>query len=224
MSPALSAAMLLLAELRPKVMVCLFLALPKPVPAVLSRSHVHCTAPGVQPAFPCTDLHHVALSQHVRSQCAAHRSPVVTTSLARQDCAPRTGSNQGPDERECAHCLSLLQGLVDSGQLSAQARLLITGHSLGGALAVLAAFDIKRAMPEFRVQMYTYGTPYPGNRALAREFNELLPDTWHLIHDGVCPWLDCWGRMLAWEAACTAVRQSCSSHATRHTLLMTCTC
>ena len=79
----------------------------------------------------------------------------------------------------------LVQELVESGQLSAQARLLITGHSLGGALAVLAAFDIMRAMPDFKAQMYTYGTPYPGNRAFAHEFNELLPDTWHMIHDGV---------------------------------------
>ena len=77
------------------------------------------------------------------------------------------------------------QELVDSGQLSKQARLLMTGHSLGGALAVLAAFDIKRAMPDFQVKMYTYGTPYPGNRAFAHEFNELLPHTWHIIHDGV---------------------------------------
>ena len=74
---------------------------------------------------------------------------------------------------------------MDSGQLSQQARLLITGHSLGGALAVLAAFDIKRAMGSFRVELYTYGTPYPGNRAFARQFNALLPDTWHVIHDGV---------------------------------------
>ena len=81
----------------------------------------------------------------------------------------------------------LCQGLVDAGKLSAQARLMVTGHSLGGALAVLAAFDIKRAMGELRLEMYTYGTPYPGNRAFAREFDELLPDTWHVIHDGVRP-------------------------------------
>ena len=83
---------------------------------------------------------------------------------------------------------ALWQELVDLGQLSRQARLLITGHSLGGALAVLAAFDIKRALSDFRMEMYTYGTPYPANRAFAREFNELLPHTWHIIHDGVsCP-------------------------------------
>ena len=79
-----------------------------------------------------------------------------------------------------------------SGQLKAQARLLVTGHSLGGALAVLAAFDIKQAITSLRMEMYTYGTPYPGNRAFAREFNELLPEAWHIIHDGV--------RRLCWMA------------------------
>ena len=60
----------------------------------------------------------------------------------------------------------------------------MTGHSLGGALATLAAFDIKQALGAFCVQLYTFGTPYPGNRAFAREFNALLPDTWHIIHEG----------------------------------------
>ena len=80
-----------------------------------------------------------------------------------------------------------MQDLVESGQLSRYARLLVTGHSLGGALAVLAAFDIKSAMRDFALEMYTYGTPYPGNRAFAREFDALLPNTWHVIHDGVRP-------------------------------------
>ena len=78
-----------------------------------------------------------------------------------------------------------VQDLVASGQLSARARLLVTGHSMGGALAVLAAFDIKQAISSLCLELYTYGTPYPGNRAYAREFNELLPEAWHVIHDGV---------------------------------------
>ena len=79
-----------------------------------------------------------------------------------------------------------MQDLVDSGQLGKHARLLVTGHSLGGALATLAAFDIKQAVPALRMEVYTFGTPYPGNRAFAREYDALLPDTWHVIHDGVC--------------------------------------
>ena len=75
---------------------------------------------------------------------------------------------------------------MDSGQLGKHARLLVTGHSLGGALATLAAFDIKQAVPDLRMEVYTFGTPYPGNRAFAREYDALLPDTWHVIHDGVC--------------------------------------
>ena len=76
---------------------------------------------------------------------------------------------------------------MGSGQLSRHARLLVTGHSLGGALAVLAAMDIQLAMSDFCMEMYTYGTPYPGNRAFANEVNALLPNTWHVIHDGVGP-------------------------------------
>ena len=84
------------------------------------------------------------------------------------------------------HLKPLVQGLVDSGQLCEGARLMVTGHSLGGALATLAAFDIKQAMAHFRMQLYTYGSPYPGNRAFSREFNDLLPDTWHVIHGAAC--------------------------------------
>ena len=98
----------------------------------------------------------------------------VLLQRASVDCAVLT-----PSLRHC------VQNLVASGQLCEGARLLVTGHSLGGALATLAAFDIKQAMAHFRVQLYTFGTPYPGNRAFSREFNGLLPDTWHVIHDGV---------------------------------------
>lgn len=33
------------------------------------------------------------------------------------------------------------------------------GHSLGGALAVLAAYDIAKAFPSFQISCYTFGAP-----------------------------------------------------------------
>lgn len=35
----------------------------------------------------------------------------------------------------------------------------LAGHSLGGALATLAAYDIAKAFPSFEVSCYTFGAP-----------------------------------------------------------------
>lgn len=43
------------------------------------------------------------------------------------------------------------------------ASILVTGHSLGGALATLAAVDIKLHMPSLQVDFYTLGSPRVGN-------------------------------------------------------------
>ncbi|BDA51092.1 probable phospholipase A1-Igamma1, chloroplastic at C-terminar half [Coccomyxa sp. Obi] len=63
----------------------------------------------------------------------------------------------------------------------------VTGHSLGGALAQLAAHDIARAGQRcgkvVRVGCYTYGSPRVGNHAFAREFNQVVPHCWHIINN-----------------------------------------
>ena len=63
-----------------------------------------------------------------------------------------------------------------------------TGHSLGGALATLAAMDIRKACPDeatLDISCYTFGAPRTGNHAFAYEYNELVPDTWGIINDQV---------------------------------------
>lgn len=59
------------------------------------------------------------------------------------------------------------------------------GHSLGGSIACLAAFDIRQAFDFQRLQCYTFGAPRVGNSAFAKSYNEVVPATWHIINDQV---------------------------------------
>ena len=66
----------------------------------------------------------------------------------------------------------------------------LTGHSLGGALANLAAYDIARALERLhgrvtRVICYTFGSPRTGNHAFAHDYQRVVPDTWSIINDQV---------------------------------------
>lgn len=61
-------------------------------------------------------------------------------------------------------------------------RVLITGHSLGGALATLAARDVAELRPDADVRLYTFGSPRVGNRAFAAEVARLVPHTYAVIN------------------------------------------
>ena len=61
-------------------------------------------------------------------------------------------------------------------------RLFVTGHSLGGALAVLTALALARCghVPD---AVYTQGMPRPGNAAFAEGYNAVLGDrTYRLVY------------------------------------------
>lgn len=64
----------------------------------------------------------------------------------------------------------------------------ITGHSLGGALAILCAFDIATRGPcaefDLNIKTYTFGAPRVGNHAWARIYDATVPDTWQIINSG----------------------------------------
>ena len=70
------------------------------------------------------------------------------------------------------------------------------GHSLGGALATLAAFDLVRSCKSLNSSQgpatdpicYTFGAPRLGNHAFAHLFNTTVPNTWHVINDQVSCW------------------------------------
>ena len=61
--------------------------------------------------------------------------------------------------------------------------ILVTGHSLGGALATLGAHAIKTTFPASELTVYTYGQPRVGNRAFAHEYNGLISAHFAVIND-----------------------------------------
>ncbi|KAA6420730.1 MAG: hypothetical protein FRX49_09307 [Trebouxia sp. A1-2] len=58
----------------------------------------------------------------------------------------------------------------------------LTGHSLGGAMANLAALDLAHTMEWASVKVYTVGAPRAGNHAYAKMYNKVVPDTWGIIN------------------------------------------
>ncbi|EIE18442.1 hypothetical protein COCSUDRAFT_68209 [Coccomyxa subellipsoidea C-169] len=86
----------------------------------------------------------------------------------------------GLNRRVIAHVHEIIAA---SGLKAANIRVLLTGHSLGGALAGLAAHDLVTQCGLTNCQVYTFGAPRPGNRAFKQEYDQLVPDTWHIIND-----------------------------------------
>lgn len=60
----------------------------------------------------------------------------------------------------------------------------ITGHSLGGAVATLAAFEIALNVPEIReqLQLYTYASPRIGDRDFAQAHSQLIPNSYRVVN------------------------------------------
>lgn len=62
-------------------------------------------------------------------------------------------------------------------------RVVFTGHSLGGALATLAALHWQRDNPQSDVSVFTYGSPRVGFKSFARLFDDTFPDVTRVVHD-----------------------------------------
>jgi predicted lipase len=68
-----------------------------------------------------------------------------------------------------------VKALLDSAQDRSAVRVLMCGHSLGGAIATLAAFDMVRIcnLSPRQVSCYTFGCPRVGNHSFAEEYLEV---------------------------------------------------
>lgn len=68
-------------------------------------------------------------------------------------------------------------------QLPVDRPLFITGHSLGGALATLAALDIASNSPFTAPVVYTFGAPRVGDPDFVRAYNYTVPYHWRVQNE-----------------------------------------
>lgn len=68
-------------------------------------------------------------------------------------------------------------------QQSSMARWIMTGHSLGGALAKLCAVDLQyNFSPKISVELYAFGAPRVGNNAFAESYDRRVPNSWRFVN------------------------------------------
>ncbi|MCY3412758.1 MAG: lipase family protein [Candidatus Heimdallarchaeota archaeon] len=64
-------------------------------------------------------------------------------------------------------------------------KILVTGHSLGGALATITGQDLKRTMKfKNEVISYTFGSPMVGNKHFSRMYNKKVKHSFRVVNDG----------------------------------------
>jgi predicted lipase len=61
-------------------------------------------------------------------------------------------------------------------------KIIVTGHSLGGALATLCALSIARSSIKTKVYCLTFGSPRVGNRHFAKLFNKCVPNSVRYVY------------------------------------------
>ncbi|KAL4539236.1 hypothetical protein Ndes2437A_g02202 [Nannochloris sp. 'desiccata'] len=89
-------------------------------------------------------------------------------------------SNDGDGTKGASAAAS---GSADPPPSQAPWRVLVTGHSLGGALAHLCSHDICSTFGDrARLTCTTFGAPRPGNHAFASSFRETVHDAWDIFH------------------------------------------
>ena len=76
--------------------------------------------------------------------------------------------------RNAYFCDSFRTKLKEKIRERGAARIYFTGHSLGGAMALLAALDFRCTDPKPEIWVVTFGAPRIGNRAFRKFFDEKI--------------------------------------------------
>ncbi|KAF8628987.1 hypothetical protein AX15_003610 [Amanita polypyramis BW_CC] len=88
----------------------------------------------------------------------------------------------------CSIAPEVIELLIAQAHSHPHYDLVTVGHSLGGALATLAAVSLKLKFPDHKVRTYSYGSPRVGNKEFADFINTNFgKDAFRVVHtsDGV---------------------------------------
>lgn len=85
--------------------------------------------------------------------------------------------------------VDLMAGLYTAvsklGGIDGVRNIIISGHSLGGALTVVSAFTLASLKEEWagKIKTVTVGCPRVGNHLFKRLYNQRVPDSLRIVHD-----------------------------------------
>ncbi|KAI5437253.1 hypothetical protein KIW84_023393, partial [Lathyrus oleraceus] len=89
--------------------------------------------------------------------------------------------------------IRLAIGYVDDhSEFTHKWHIYMTGHSLGGALAILLALELSSNQLAKRgvisITMYNFGSPRVGNKRFVKVYNEKVKDSWRIVnHKDIIP-------------------------------------
>lgn len=77
---------------------------------------------------------------------------------------------------------SVRDAVLNAARNTPHKNIVCTGHSLGAALATLAALDIRLNVPGKNVRCFTFGSPKVGNKAFVESYNSRVPETFRFVN------------------------------------------
>nr|XP_043606420.1 probable feruloyl esterase A [Erigeron canadensis] len=76
----------------------------------------------------------------------------------------------------------ILDGVNKAIEMYGDLDIMVTGHSMGGAMAAFCGLDLALIYGSKRVQVMTFGMPRIGNAAFASYYSEHVPNTFRVTH------------------------------------------
>ncbi|KAL0367687.1 UNVERIFIED_CONTAM: Lipase [Sesamum radiatum] len=71
----------------------------------------------------------------------------------------------------------ILSAVQEAKELYGDIKIMVTGHSMGGAMAAFCGLDLCLSLGEQNVQVLTFGQPRIGNAAFASYYSQVVPNT-----------------------------------------------